>query len=235
MQTQLALDLQLRESYTFNTFITGENDLLVNLLQQTILSQSEKQVYIWGGQFIGKSHLLQAVCQMASDNHLSISYLPLSQVIQYSTDVLDGLETIDVVCIDDVQLVSQHNDWQEKVFDLINRMRDANKVLIFAANLPPNELTLQLEDLRSRLNWGPVLQVKSLNDEQKQQALQLRANNRGFELPDNVANFILNNYSRDMAVLFEKLEQLDQASLEQQRRLTIPFVKTVFDPNKTFE
>jgi len=88
---------------------------------------------------------------------------------------------------------------------------------------------LQLEDLRSRLNWGPVIQIEYLDDHKKQDALQLRASMKGFELPQQVASYMLKNYSRDMPALFEKLEQLDQASLQQQRRLTIPFVKAVFE------
>ncbi|MCW9013328.1 MAG: DnaA regulatory inactivator Hda [Gammaproteobacteria bacterium] len=226
MYTQLTLDLQLRESHTFENFVVGDNALLLQLLQQATDAKGEKQLFIWGEQFIGKSHLLQAVCQLANEKNFTVSYLPFKQVIDYTSEVLDGLEQIDLVCIDDLQLVANKPVWQEKIFDLINRMREANKCLLFAANLPPNELTLQLEDLRSRLNWGPVIKVNDLNDHEKQQALQLRARSRGFELPDQVASFMLNNYARDLSGLFEKLEALDKISLQQQRRLTVPFVKT---------
>ena len=227
--TQLALDLKLRESYSFNNFITGDNQLLIDLLKQLAGSNGEQQVVIWGDKFTGKSHLLQAVCQAATAKKLITTYLPLQQIIQYSADALEGLEKIDIVCVDDVQMLSQKADWQINIFDLINRMREAEKRLVFSSSLPPNEMGISLEDLRSRLNWGPVIKIKPLTDEQKQQALQLRAESRGFELPDNVASYILNNFSRDMPGLFEKLEQLDQLSLQQQRRLTIPFVKQVFE------
>jgi len=229
MNKQLPLDLQLREFYTFDYFVTGDNALAIDLLKLMASKNGEQQVFIWGDHFTGKSHLLQAVCQLAADNKLAITYLPFKQIINYSPDVLDGLENIDVVCIDDIQLVIDEGDWQEKVFDLINRMREASKFLLFSSDFPPNEMNLKLEDLRSRLNWGPVIHINSLNDQQKQHALQLRAKMRGFELPEQVSSYILKNYSRDMSVLFEKLEQLDQESLAQQRKLTIPFVKTVFE------
>ena len=227
--TQLALDLKLRESYSFNNFIVGDNQLLIDLLKQIASKNGEQQIVVWGDEFTGKSHLLQAVCQLASSEKLTSTYLPLKQIIQYSVEALEGLEKIDIVCIDDIQMVSQKADWQKNIFDLINRMREAGKRLVFTSSLPPNEMNISLEDLRSRLNWGPVIKIKPLSDEQKQQALQLRAESRGFELPDNVASYILNNFSRDMPGLFEKLEQLDQLSLQQQRRLTVPFVKTVFE------
>ncbi len=229
MKTQLALDLQLRESYTFENFVVGKNTLALELLKQMSLLQGEQQLLLWGGDCCGKSHLLQAACQLANQHKFTSTYLPLAQLIHYSAEVFDGLESINLVCIDDVQQLVGHPEWQEKCFDLINRIRAADNKLLFAANLPPNELNLQLEDLRSRLNWGPVMQIEYLNDAEKQQALQLRASMKGFDLPQQVAAYMLKNYSRDMAALFEKLEQLDQASLQQQRRLTVPFVKAVFE------
>ncbi|TNF38528.1 MAG: DnaA regulatory inactivator Hda [Gammaproteobacteria bacterium] len=227
MYTQLALDLQLRESHTFDNFISGDNALAMAMLKQMANNDGEQQLYLWGDQFIGKSHLLQATCQLATSLQHSISYLPLSMMLQYPATVLEGLEQIDLVCVDDIQRLQQQIDWQEAMFDLINRMREQQKKLVFASLLPPNELDLQLEDLRSRLNWGPVIQLKPLDDSGKKQALQMRAQMRGFELPEAVAVFMLNNYSRDLNGLFDKLEQLDRASLMQQKRLTIPFVKQV--------
>ena len=229
MYQQLALDLHLRDAYTFDNFVSGDNEFLLQLLKDIAVNKHERQVFVWGERYHGKSHLLQACCQLTSQVGHTASYLPLAQVINYSAEVLDGLENIDLVCIDDIDLVANQQSWQEAIFDLINRMREANRCLVFSAQLPPNELNLQLEDLRSRLTWGPVVQIKSLADGDKQKAIQLRAQSRGFELPDNVAGFMLNNYSRDLSGLFEKLEALDKASLIEQRRLTIPFVKSVFE------
>ncbi|MDH5485270.1 MAG: DnaA regulatory inactivator Hda [Gammaproteobacteria bacterium] len=229
MFKQLALDLQLRETYTLDNFITGDNALVIELLRQAVAADGEQQLYLWGDVFTGKSHLLQALCQLAIERQLTISYLPFKQLIDYSPEVLEGLEVIDLICIDDVQMVAGRADWQLRVFDLINRIRESGKQLVFAADLPPNELNIQLEDLRSRLNWGPVLRLQGLDDQDKQRALQLRASLRGFELSEQTANFILKNYARDLAGLFDRLEQLDKVSLAEQRRLTIPFVKSVFE------
>lgn len=228
MTTQLALDLHLKASHTFDNFITGANELVIALLNNAAQLAGEKQLFLWGEHFTGKSHLLQAACQLAADRQYTVSYLPLNQLIGFSPQLLEGLETVDLICVDDVQLIANEVEWQEKLFDLINKVRETGKQLVFAADLPPNELTLQLEDLRSRFNWGPVLKVATLNDQGIQQALQLRAQSRGFELPDNVASYMLKHFSRDMSGLFGKLEMLDQASLAEQRRLTVPFVKQVF-------
>ena len=224
---QLTLDLHLRDSYRFENYVVGDNRLLCDLLQHNVLSPGEPQIFVWGDAATGKSHLLQACCQLAGEQGKTPVYLPLGQLLDYAVELLDGLESMDLVCIDDVQAVQGRDDWQLKLFDFINRMREAGRPVVFAASLPPNELALGLEDLRSRLNWGPVIQLKPLNDADKQQALQLRARSRGFELPDKVARFMLNNYARDLNGLFDKLERLDRASLAEQRRLTVPFVKSV--------
>lgn len=226
MYTQLTLDLQLKDSFTFNNFVSGENQVLIDLLKSQG-DATEKQIYIWGSHNTGKTHLLQALCQYLSQQNLNISYLPMQQMIDYSPEVFQGQESMDICCIDDVQLLQGKTDWQESLFDLINRLRESNKRLIITASQPPTDIDLELKDLISRLQWGPVFKLVELNDAEKCQALQQRAEARGFELADNVSNFLLNNYNREMADLYSMLDTLDKAQLQQHRRLTIPFVKSV--------
>lgn len=226
MFTQLTLDLQLKQSFTFDNFVVGENQLLVDLLKSQ-REDAEKQVYIWGQHNTGKTHILQALCQHLSQLNKNVSYLPLQQFLDYSPEIFQGQELMDICCIDNVQLLQAKPDWQEALFDLINRSREHNKRLIITANQPPSEINLQLKDLVSRLQWGPVFRLVELNDAEKQMALQQRAEARGFELADNVAGYLLNNHNRDIADLFDMLDALDRAQLQQHRRLTIPFVKSV--------
>lgn len=226
MYTQLTLDLQLKDSFTFNNLVRGPNQLLIDWLQSPQL-QDETQLYLWGAHNTGKSHIMQALCQQLTQQGKRVSYLPLSQLIDYSPEVFQGQEAMDVCCIDDLQLLQARPGWQETLFDLINRMREDQRQLVFSANQPPAELPIALKDLSSRLQWGAVFKLLPLNDAEKCQALQQRADARGFELAGNVAAYLLNNYNRDMADLFEMLDALDKAQLQQHRRLTIPFVKSV--------
>lgn len=233
MPTQLTLDLQLKTSFNFANYVAGDNALCVSLLQRASCGAGEQQLYIWGETCTGKSHLLQAVCAAASQQKLTASYLPLTLLVALTAsadEILQGFEQADILCVDDMQSVAGKPAWQEALFHLNNKMRSQKKHLICAATLPPNELDLQLEDLRSRLNWGPVVQIKSLDDANKLTALQLRAQARGYELPENVAQYLLNHFARDLAGLFERLDQLEQVSLQLQRKLTLPFVKQVFNP-----
>ena len=98
---------------------------------------------------------------------------------------------------------------------------------VLASHAPPAQHAWGLPDLGSRLAASVVFQVKPLADEQKIAALQLRANAWGLGLSLEVGNYLINHYSRDMHALQAALEKLDQASYIAQRRLTIPFVKTI--------
>ena len=96
---------------------------------------------------------------------------------------------------------------------------------LIAASAPPDRLGLKLPDLVSRLAWGTGYALQPLDDVQKLEAVRLRAQHRGFEMPEDVARYILSRYPRDLPSLFDLLDRIDQASLTQQRRVTIPFLR----------
>jgi DnaA-homolog protein len=169
--------------------------------------------------------LLQAACLRFEQRGEQAVYLPLAEVADYGPELLDGLEQSELVCLDDLDAVAGRADWEEALFHLFNRLRDAGKPLLLAAAVSPRELPVALPDLQSRLTLALVFQLHSLSDEDKLRALQLRASRRGLHLTDEVGRFILTRGERSMSALFELLERLDQASLQAQRKLTIPFLK----------
>ena len=139
--------------------------------------------------------------------------------------MLEEIERLDLVAIDDLEQVVGRKRWEEALFHAFNRLRDAGKRLVVAADASPRQLPVKLPDLASRLTWGVTFQVQGLDDAGRLAALQLRARVRGMALPDEVARFILHRGPRRLGELFEILATLDQASLSAQRKLTIPFVK----------
>jgi DnaA family protein len=91
-------------------------------------------------------------------------------------------------------------------------------------------LAIALPDLRSRLlGWFMVFALKPLDDTGKLEALHRRAHNRGLEIADEVVQYVLKRYPRDMHALFDLIEKIDSASLAQQRRITIPFLRSLDD------
>lgn len=230
LPVQLPLSVQLRDDATFANYFGGSNDALVNLLdinKKLPGMDVEQFIFMYGHKGVGCSHLLQAACHQVDRQAGRSIYLPMSELVYYSPQLLEGMERLQLVCIDDIGEVAGYPEWEEGLFDLFNRLRDARTRLLVAADKPPKSLGIQLPDLVSRLSWGLVFQVHPLNDQDKVSALQLRAHLRGLEMGEDVARYIIYRSSREMGNLFQILHKLDGASLRAKRKLTIPFVKQV--------
>lgn len=219
--------LPLRDSATFDSFYEGKNQQIVTFLKRMLAGEeSEQFVYLWGEKGAGVSHLLQASCQEMARQQQTSMYISLLKKTDYSPQLFESLEMFQLVCLDDVDDLEQDVFWQQAVFHLYNRLRDSQRKLIVAAHKPPQELKV-LPDLQSRLAWGLTYEVQCLTDDEKIKALQLRANTRGFDLAHEVAQFILRRVPRNMTELFATFDQLDAAAIAAQRRMTIPFVKSI--------
>jgi DnaA family protein len=227
MNHQLLLNIHLPDYATFANFYQDGNEAVVQHLIDSLVTDKQTIIYLWGADATGKSHLLQACCHMAQNLGLPATYLPLADYKQWQTSLFDNLEQCDLVCLDDIEQIAGQQAWEEACFDLYNRLHAAGKRLVIAGNTPPRQLNLKLADLTSRLTWALTLRVNTLSDAAKLVALQQRASDRGLELSDEVARFLLLRCPRNMQSLFATLEKLDQASLAAKRRLTIPFVKEV--------
>ena len=230
--SQLTLSVQLPDDETFASFQSESNQMVVQQLSHFLdhIGDDIRQVhslYLFGLTGVGKSHLLHASCAYADTLGITSLCLSFSELTQLSVDVLDGLENIDLVCLDDIQLIAGNKKWQQGVFDLYNRMIEQNKCLIITGDQSVAQLNISLPDLVSRLSWGLTEQLKPLSDKEKSFALQYRAQQRGLTMNDDVASFLINRLSRDMTSLIAALEQLDQASIREQRRITIPFIKDI--------
>jgi DnaA family protein len=224
---QLTLPLQLQDNANFANFFAGENQLLLDYLKQFIRGQHDYYLYLWGHSGVGCSHLLQACCQDALEQGLTAVYIPLAYIKDFKASMLVGLETVSLVCLDDIQNIAANTEWEEAVFHLYNRIMTAQNHLLIAGHSVPAELNIQLPDLSSRLASGVVTQIQTLTDEEKIMALQMRAKLRGFDLPHEVAEFLLHRFPRNFSILFDALEKMDKASLSAQRKLTVPFIKKV--------
>ncbi|HDP90223.1 MAG TPA: DnaA regulatory inactivator Hda [Thioalkalivibrio sp.] len=222
---QLVLDVGLHDGAVFDGFVAGDNAALVETLKQQAAGGGEAQVYLYGAPGAGKSHLLQAACHAANQAGLTASYLPLRDMPGVGAGVLEGLEQVALVCIDDLQAVAGDDAWERGLFNLVNASRAAGNSLVFAAAEGPAGLGVRLPDLASRLSWGAVFRLQPLSDADRLAVLRRRAERRGFELPDEVGRYLLNNCPRDLGSLIGLLDHIDRATLAEQRRVTIPFIR----------
>lgn len=228
---QLSLAVQLPDDETFESFQLGDNSVCVELLKSFIekeINLSEPlSFYFFGTYGVGKSHLLHAACSYAETLNTTNFCMSFSQLTELSVEVLEGLEHFSLVCLDDIQLIAGNTLWQQAVFDLYNRITEQGNKIIITGNNSVKELGITLPDLVSRLAWGEVQSIKQLSDSDKIQALTFHANQRGMQLTEDVAKYLINRQTRDMSSLIESLDILDKASIREQRKITIPFIKSI--------
>ena len=152
--------------------------------------------------------------------------MPLADQSQFAPQILEGAESLSLVCIDDIENIAGDVEWEAALFTAFNAMLQTGTQLIVAGHMAAQQLTIQLLDLHSRLQSGLLFQLFELSDSDKLSALQLRARQRGFDLPDAVGEFILLRAERNLSALMQILDELDHSSMQQQRKLTVPLVKS---------
>ncbi|ALO34451.1 DnaA regulatory inactivator Hda [Colwellia sp. MT41] len=228
---QLTLKVQLPDDETFDNYKSDDNLAIVSQLKSYIDQQQDSphSFYLFGSSSVGKSHLLHASSTYAAHVGKSSVCLSCAELKRLPVEVLDGLEQMDLICLDDIHLIAGDERWQQAIFDLYNRVFEQNNYLLITGDESAQQLGISLPDLVSRLSWGLTEQVKPLDDEEKIIAIQHRATQRGLFLSDDVVKFLLNRLSRDMGSLISSLDVLDKASIQEQRKITIPFIKQVLN------
>ncbi len=215
-------------AYFESFFVTETSRLLVNSLHQLLQSNAEDFVLISASAGLGKSHLLQAICHKAEALEQSHLYLPLQEVKAYApADVLAGHEHIRILCLDDLQAIAGLKNWEEALFNLYNQRLQQGLPLYVSANKTVATLALTLADLVSRLSAMLSFHLHDLNDDEKGALLQFRAAQRGMEINDACVSYIIQRSGRSLSELMHLLEKLDQHSLVQGRKITVPFIKTI--------
>jgi DnaA family protein len=206
---QLPLDVQLADYAVFESFYLGSNAAAVHALGLAAAGEGSPVVWLWGPRGSGKSHLLQA-------HGLGPS-------------MLDGMGQVDVLCIDDAGIVAGEPDWERQLFGVFENLTQHGGRLVLAASGAVAACRFGLPDLASRLMSGETYRLNGLTDEERVAALQLRASWRGLELPDETGKYLIARVDRSTGALFALLDRLDQAALAAQKRLTVPFVRSVLE------
>ena len=223
MSQQLILPLARHESSTFERFVVGANQELIDRLRR--LERTFDCLWLFGDSGVGKTHLLQALCH----EEPRASYIPAREIdptCGVGTDsMLDGYERFDVVSVDDVHSWLGTRDSELALVALYNRLLAREARLVLTADRSPLDVTFAIADLASRLRAAGCYRVAPLRDADKERLLINAGKYRGLELPPDVVHYLLQRVSRDQRELLSILDELDRSSLAAHRRITIPFVK----------
>jgi len=222
---QLPLGVRLRDAARFAGFLPGRNRELLEALAQP---GAARVVWLWGRAGTGKTHLLQATCAAAAEQGRTAACFDMAADCG-NPALLEGCESLDWVCLDGIERIAGDEAWNRALFRLHTLMQDGTGRLLLASRLPPAQCVFTLADLRSRLLSAAVYQVHGLQDDDQLRALQLRAERRGLDLSAEAAQYLVNRLPRDTHSLFAVLDELDEAALAAQRRLTVPFLRETLE------
>lgn len=212
---QLLLDIAAEVAPTLDNFLPARNAELLHALRTVLRNEvGERFIYLWGEHGSGKTHLLQAWVRAAHEAGMPAAYV--------RDEIPQQWEGGGLVAVDDVDRLD--GEGQIALFHLYNRLREAGGALLASGPIAPAGLELR-PDLLTRLGWGLVYQVHALNDEEKALALQAHARERGFRMPQEVLDYLLRHWRRDLPSLMAVLDALDRYTLEQQRPVTVPLLR----------
>ena len=226
--------------WTFDNFITESNNRLayssaLEIVKKT--SNNYDSLYIFSKLSLGKTHLLNAI-----GNYL-LNKDPLTKIIYNSADQIesDYLQTIksqklnslteyfnniDFLIIDNIHLISGHKKSQEELTSLLNIFQETKKKIVMAGKTPPSQISDLLPQLRSRLGWGIISEIKTPDQQTKMKIINIKTKEQKLQFPDDVT-FFLANATNDMKTLIKYMENIKTYISVYQRNITISMVKSI--------
>jgi DnaA-homolog protein len=220
---QIALDMGLTPEPTLNSFLPGPNAAAHEHVRMWARGATRAPVptYLWGDSGSGKTHLLRASAHALTSGGAAVGWLT-----PQDTEPAEFNPAWVAVMLDDVQRFNAVQ--QRAAFKWFVDAQTHQRWVLASGTLPVADLPLR-EDLRTRLGWGHVFALHTLDDAQRRAVLRQEADARGLFLKDEVIDFILSRFSRDLSSLVGLIERLDQFALQEKRAVTVPLVKTMLE------
>jgi chromosomal replication initiator protein len=194
----------LNPRLTFDTYVVGSSNQLAHAAAHavaTMPSQSYNPLFIYGGVGIGKTHLMHAIGRSLLDNFSGLNVVYTSSE-RFMNEMITSIKldrmslfhrhyrSADVLLIDDIHTIAGKERTQEEFFHTFNELYDHRKQLVISSDSPPNQLPGLVERLRSRFEWGLLVDVQAPDLETKMAILDKRAEAEGVRLPQDVRIFI---------------------------------------------
>ena len=212
---QIPLAIATEAVQSFDNFLAGANVQVVAHLQA--LNAQSAPVYLWGSHGSGKTHLLRARAHQAQQQGAGAGYFSPHDPPPWHFD-----EGWALVALDDCDALDA--DQQHAAFTLFLDAQAGGVSVLAAGALPPVDLPLR-EDLRTRLGWGHVFALQPLAEPEVRAALRREADRRGVFLSDDVMDYLMTRFARDLKHLMARLDRLDRFSLATKRVITVPLLK----------
>ncbi|MDZ4230752.1 MAG: chromosomal replication initiator protein DnaA, partial [Dehalococcoidales bacterium] len=210
----------LNPKYTFSSFVTGSSNQLAHAAALGVAQNpghSYNPLFIYGGAGLGKTHLLQAIGNMAVANNMNVLYVSAEK---YTNDLMQAIRenkteafrnkyrSVDMLLVDDVQFFSGKKQTGENFFHTFNELHDANRQIAITCDRPPRSIALLPERLRSRLEWGLVTDVQAPDFETRLAILQARAKQEPIDISEDVLELIALQIQQNIRALEGSLNRV---------------------------
>jgi DnaA family protein len=212
---QVPLDLGMRSQPGLDNFVVGAN--AAALAQLRSMDRGSPPLYLWGPAGCGKSHLLRGLAAAVDERGGRTGGFDATGALPWDFD-----PAWDLVIVDHCDNLDPSR--QQGAFALFVEAGAHRAMWVAAGRLPPVDLGLR-DDLRTRLAWGHVYAVQPLPDALVRSTLQREAGQRGFELPDDLMDYLLIHLERDLGHLMKLLDRLDRFALISQRRMSLTLLR----------
>jgi DnaA family protein len=212
---QIPLPIAALPAPAFDNFLPGANASAIAHLES--LSAQAAPVYLWGVSGSGKTHLMQALVHRLADQGLHAGWFSAADPAPWPSDdtwaliAIDGCDALDA-------------DQQHAAFALFVDAATRGVPEVATGRVPPVDLPLR-EDLRTRLGWGHVFAIQPLSEAETRAALRREADRRALFFSDDVMDYLLTRFARDLSHLMALLDQLDGFALAEHRGVTVPLLK----------
>ena len=224
---QLSLNIKLDDSVSLDKFIECESNIdCLNFLRNTLKEDSISNLfYIWGREGVGKSYIMQALNREFINLDKRTFHLSLNDKRVSSHEILQNLESLDVILIENIDSLPKDEEWETQIFSLINNDLTSKIKIYLSSCKVSKELQISLKDLQSRLSYFTAIEIPEISNEEKLDALSQSSARKGIDLDTKTKEFIINNTSRGLSDLLQLLNDLDAYSLKKKKKVTPSLIR----------
>lgn len=236
---QYIIHFPTRPEYRFSNFIESKGSRFALSCAQDICSGDAvpySSLYLAGASGLGKTHLLMSI-----GNHLAETGSDAKALYVHCRDLIESLDRgesglpgnlgtsgseIDFLLLDDIDLITGHPPAQEALYRIYNQTLEQAGKMVFAGRTPADQLEKTESFLTSRFKWGMTAELLPMDDEATSKLIQKLAEDLGLDIPDKITTFLLNRIARDFQSVKHAVTRINEESLRQKHKVTLPLVKT---------
>ncbi len=233
--------LGLNENYTFDNFVVGDSNKLAHAASLAVAKNpghSYNPLFIYGGVGLGKTHLIQAIGHYVLDTKPALKVVYVTSEI-FTNEVIRSIQkgkmndfhnkyrSVDVLLIDDIQFLAGKERTQEEFFHTFNALHNNYKQIVITSDRLPKEIPTLEDRLRSRFEWGLMVDIAPPDFETRVAILKKKAEKEKIKVPDDVIYYIAENIKSNIRELEGALIRLLAHASLNNSEITLDFTKRI--------